>query len=110
MDYISPPLFRYFHSVSPRTRGLLYLLIITSVSSFLFEDASNSNSFLADVNNPINQYFVKWAWAWTFYPLCILFTINSITYKVANIIVILFSLKSFLRRVALMHSISGLSC
>ena len=110
MDCISPPLFRYFHSVSPRTRGLLYLLIITLVSSFLFEDASNSNSFLADVNNPINQYFVKWAWAWTFYPLCILFTINSITYKVANIIVILFSLKSFLRRVALMHSISGLSC
>ena len=78
------PLVYYFHSVSPRTRGLLYLLIITAVSSFLFTDASSSKSFLADVNNPINQYFVKWAWAWTFYPLCILFAINSITYKVFN--------------------------
>ena len=99
MECISPPVFHYFHSVSPRTRGLLYLLIITSVSSFLFEDASISNSFLADVNNPINQYFVKWAWAWTFYPLCILFTINSIIYKVSTSFVILFFEKFFLKKV-----------
>ena len=81
---------RYFHYVRTSTRSLLYLLSVWSVSSFLADSNEDVNSksianksFFANVDNPINQYMVKWAWGWTFYPLCILFTVTSLAQSVS---------------------------
>ena len=80
---------QYFHNVKPSTRSLLYLLSVWSVSSFLATNPNDNvntknsyKSFFADVNNPVNQYMVKYAWGWTFYPLCLLFTVTSFTQSV----------------------------
>ena len=81
---------RYFQYVRTSTRSLLYLLSVWSVSSFLADSNEDVNSksianksFFANVDNPINQYMVKWAWGWTFYPLCILFTVTSLAQSVS---------------------------
>ena len=80
---------QYFHNVKTSTRSLIYLLSVWSVSSFLATSSNDKvniknsdKSFFADVNNPVNQYMVKYAWGWTFYPLCLLFTVTSFTQSV----------------------------
>jgi len=77
---------QYFHNVKTSTRSLIYLLSVWSVSSFLATSSNDKvniknsdKSFFEDVDNPVNQYLVKYAWGWTFYPLCILFTVTSFT-------------------------------
>lgn len=80
---------QYFHNVKTSTRSLIYLLSVLSVSSFLATSSNDKvniknsdKSFFEDVDNPVNQYLVKYAWGWTFYPLCILFTVTSFTQSV----------------------------
>jgi len=83
----------YFFKIKTSTRAVLYLLSVSILSNFVaetFSEHENSGnisegspvvtkSFLADVNNPINQYLVKFAWGWTFYPLC--FLVASVSYN-----------------------------
>ena len=56
----------YMYQLVPTNRALLYLFSITYISMFLYQGAEDSGkNFFADVDNPFNQYFVKWAWGWT---------------------------------------------
>jgi len=56
----------YMYQLVPINRALLYLFSITYISMFLYQGAEDSGkNFFADVDNPFNQYFVKWAWGWT---------------------------------------------
>jgi len=56
----------YMYELVPSTRALLYSFSVAYISMFLYSGTEESGkNFFADVDNPFNQYFVKWAWGWT---------------------------------------------
>ena len=55
-------------------------MIVWAISHFLYQD--QSSSLFADIRNPLNQYLVKFAWGWTFYPLCLLLAVSSVKVEV----------------------------
>lgn len=56
----------YMYEIAPATRALLYSFTVTYISMFLYSGTEESGkNFFADVDNPFNQYLVKWAWGWT---------------------------------------------
>jgi len=54
----------YVSGISSTNRALLYLFLITYISYFY--PNLQSSSYMANAKNPLNQYFVKYAWGWTF--------------------------------------------
>jgi len=56
----------YMYELVPASRALLYTFSVSYISMFLYSGTEESGkNFFADVDNPFNQYFVKWAWGWT---------------------------------------------
>ena len=56
----------YMYGLVPSARALLYSFSVAYISMFLYSGTEESGkNFFADVDNPFNQYFVKWAWGWT---------------------------------------------
>ena len=53
----------YVSGISSSSRAILYFILITYIS---YNYPMQSSSFIADAKNPLNQYFVKFAWGWTF--------------------------------------------
>jgi len=53
----------YMSGISSLTRALLYFFIIMYISCY--PDLQSTN-YLANAKNPLNQYFVKFSWGWTF--------------------------------------------
>ena len=52
----------YLTGISTSCRACLYLLVITSFSLM----SHHSSAYMAQADNFLNQYFVKFAWGWTF--------------------------------------------
>jgi len=69
----------YLFSPSPGTRAATYLLLVWLVSLTLFQEISTN--FFSNIKNPLNQYFVKYAWGWTLFPLSFLLLMSSIFSK-----------------------------
>lgn len=59
-------------------RAIIYLVFIIYFS-FLSssQDMKQSTSIWADAKNPFNQYFVKYAWGWTFSAVCLLMVLSN---------------------------------
>ena len=53
----------YMYELPTATRAALYAFAITYTSLVLA--TSGADTIFADVNNPVNQLLVKWAWGWT---------------------------------------------
>ena len=69
----------YLFSPSPGRKAAAYLLLVWLVSLTLFQGISTN--FFANIKNPLNQYFVKYAWGWTLFPLSSLLMMSSIFSK-----------------------------
>ena len=54
----------YMSGISSSNRAILYFILITFISYNY--PMQSSSSFIADAKNPLNQYFVKFTWGWTF--------------------------------------------
>jgi len=67
----------YLLHPSPGARAVTYLLIIWLVSILLYQEISQN--FFANIKNPLNQYFVKYAWGWTLFPLSTLLLLYSLS-------------------------------
>jgi len=65
----------YVSGISAAHRAALYLMVITYLS--IFYPDLQSSSYLADAKNPLNQYFVKYAWGWTFSAVCLLMLLTN---------------------------------
>eukprot|EP00092_Neocalanus_flemingeri_P098800 GFUD01125997.1.p1 GENE.GFUD01125997.1~~GFUD01125997.1.p1 ORF type:complete len:266 (+),score=53.66 GFUD01125997.1:42-839(+) len=65
----------YVSGISALQRAVLYLVVITYLS--FTSTGTESNSFLANTKNPLNQYFVKYAWGWTFSAVCLLMVLTN---------------------------------
>ena len=59
-----------------------FIVTVWTVSHFFYQ--RHSSSFFADIKNPLNQYFVKYAWGWTLYPLGFLLAVSSLQVEVVN--------------------------
>ena len=60
----SLPVWGYLTGICSTRRALLYLLFITYFSLILSDN--NPSHYMASQENVLNQYFVKYAWGWTF--------------------------------------------
>jgi len=67
----------YLYRPSTGARAVTYLTLVWLVSILLFQEISHN--FFSNIKNPLNQYFVKYAWGWTLYPLCCLLLLSSIS-------------------------------
>jgi hypothetical protein len=67
----------YLHQPSTGVRAVTYLLVVWLVSSLLYQEISQN--FFANIKNPLNQYFVKYAWGWTLLPLSTLVVLCSLS-------------------------------
>jgi len=80
MGFTSSSIFKnYLYLPRIGVRAITYLLLVWLVSALLFQEVSSS--FFADIKNPLNQYFVKYAWGWTLFPLAILLSFTSLNLK-----------------------------
>eukprot|EP00092_Neocalanus_flemingeri_P007263 GFUD01007843.1.p1 GENE.GFUD01007843.1~~GFUD01007843.1.p1 ORF type:complete len:265 (-),score=55.53 GFUD01007843.1:91-885(-) len=77
MRLLLSPVRHYLYRPSPGARAVIYLLLVWLVSIFLFQEISNN--FFANIKNPLNQYFVKYAWGWTLLPLSGLLILSSLS-------------------------------
>jgi len=77
MRNLLSPVQRYLHHPSTGVRAVTYLLLVWLVSIFLYQEISQN--FFSNIKNPLNQYFVKYAWGWTLFPLSILLVLSSIS-------------------------------
>jgi len=67
----------YLLHPSPGSRAVIYLLLVWLVSILLYQEISQN--FFANIKNPLNQYFVKYAWGWTLFPLSTLLLLYSLS-------------------------------
>jgi hypothetical protein len=70
MGLITSPLQIYLYQPSTGARAITYLLLVWLVSILLYQEISQN--FFSNIKNPLNQYFVKYAWGWTLLPLSML--------------------------------------
>ena len=64
----------YVSGISSSNRAILYFILITYIS---YNYPMQSSSFIADAKNPLNQYFVKFAWGWTFSAVFLLMVLSN---------------------------------
>ena len=77
MGLITSPVQIYLYQPSTGARAITYLLLVWLVSILLYQEISQN--FFANIKNPLNQYFVKYAWGWTLLPLSMLLVLYSIS-------------------------------
>jgi len=77
MQPLTSPAQSYLYKPRTGARAFTYLIIVWIVSIFLFQEVSDN--FFANIKNPLNQYFVKYAWGWTLYPLSCLVALSSLS-------------------------------
>ena len=75
--FFSSLLTNYLYKPGPGTRAICYLFVVGLVSNTLYQDVSEN--FFSNIKNPINQYFVKYAWGWTLFPLSALLSLSTIS-------------------------------
>jgi len=66
----------YVSGITAPQRAALYLGMITYLSIITTAETQYF-SFVADAKNPLNQYFVKYAWGWTFSAVCLLMVLTN---------------------------------
>merc|ERR1711915_520231 len=56
----------YMTGISSLSRAIIYFTFIVYFSYNDYDQSSQSPSLMANAKNPLNLYFVKYAWGWTF--------------------------------------------
>jgi len=56
----------YMTGISSLCRAIIYFTFIVYFSYNDYDQSSQSPSLMANAKNPLNLYFVKYAWGWTF--------------------------------------------